>query len=85
MADPEKKGSSGWMSCIKPPKPGKVRKLKEESFIRKGKGRLRVVIENGRDRLETIINGSLKSVGEMAEMLGVEVAEGKNRGSHRRG
>ncbi|WP_456394808.1 hypothetical protein [Thermococcus sp.] len=59
--------------------------MKEESFIRKGKGRLRVVIENGRDRLETIINGSLKSVGEMAEMLGVEVAEGKNRGSHRRG
>ena len=35
------------------------------------------VIENGRDRLETIINGSLKSVGEMAEMLGVEAAEGK--------
>ncbi|GAB6101170.1 hypothetical protein JCM16138_03930 [Thermococcus atlanticus] len=51
--------------------------MKEESFIREGKGRLRVVIENGRNRLETIINGSLKSVGEMAEMLGVEVAEGK--------
>ncbi len=65
------------MSCIKPPEPEKVRKLKEESFIREGKGRLRVVIENGRNRLETIINGSLKSVGEMAEMLGVEVAEGK--------
>jgi len=54
-----------------------VRKLKEESFIREGKGRLRVVIENGKDRLETIINGSLKSVGEMAEMLGVKAAEGK--------
>ncbi len=54
-----------------------MRKLKEESFIREGKGRLRVVIENGKDRLETIINGSLKSVGEMAEMLGVKAAEGK--------
>ncbi len=65
------------MSCIRPPDPEKVGKLKEESFIREGKGRLKVVVESGGDRIETTINGSLKSVGEIAEMLGVEARDGK--------
>ncbi|NJE05184.1 hypothetical protein E3E36_03295 [Thermococcus sp. M36] len=65
------------MSCIKPPEPEKVRKLKEESFIREGKGRLRVVIESEGERIETTMNGSLKSVSEIAEMLGVEARDGK--------
>ncbi|WP_258083791.1 hypothetical protein [Thermococcus thermotolerans] len=65
------------MSCIKPPEPEKVRKLKEESFIREGKGRLRVVIESEEERIETTMNGSLKSIDEMAEMLGVDPKNGK--------
>jgi len=51
--------------------------LKEESFIREGKGKLKVVIESEGERIETTINGSLKSVDEMAEMLGVEVRDGR--------
>ncbi|ASJ05923.1 hypothetical protein [Thermococcus pacificus] len=65
------------MPCIKPPQPEKVKELKEESFIREGKGKLRVVIESENERLETTISGSLKSVDEIAEMLGVEAKEGK--------
>ncbi|WP_010480129.1 hypothetical protein [Thermococcus zilligii] len=60
------------MPCIKPPQPEDVRELREESFIRGGKGKLRVVIESGNERLETVISGSLKSVEEVAGMLGVE-------------
>ena len=51
--------------------------MKEESFIREGKGKLKVVIESKGERIETTINGSLKSVDEMAEMLGVEVKDGR--------
>ena len=51
--------------------------MKEESFIREGKGKLKVVIESEGERIETTINGSLKSVDEMAEMLGVEVRDGR--------
>lgn len=51
--------------------------MKEESFIREGKGKLKVVIESEGERIETTINGSLKSVDEMAEMLGVEVKDGR--------
>ncbi|ASJ13118.1 hypothetical protein [Thermococcus thioreducens] len=65
------------MSCIKPPEPGKVRDLREESFIREGKGKLRVVIESEGERIEATMNGSLKSVSEIAEMLGVEVQNGR--------
>jgi len=49
--------------------------MKEESFIRAGKGKLKVKIE-GEENLETTINGSLKSVEEVARMLGVEVKDG---------
>nr|WP_238515751.1 hypothetical protein [Thermococcus sp. 4557] len=52
-------------------------KLKEESFIREGKGRLKVVIESEGETLETTVKGSLKSVKEIAEMLGVEAKEGR--------
>ncbi|ASJ07832.1 hypothetical protein A3L11_00760 [Thermococcus siculi] len=65
------------MPCIKPPQPEKVSGMKEESFIREGKGRVRVVIESEGETLETTMNGSLKSVEEIAEMLGVEPADGK--------
>ncbi|ASJ14830.1 hypothetical protein A3L10_06645 [Thermococcus radiotolerans] len=65
------------MPCIKPPQPERVKDLKEESFIREGKGKLKVVIESEGERIETTINGSLKSVDEMAEMLGVEVRDGR--------
>ncbi|WP_343232476.1 hypothetical protein [Thermococcus sp. 5-4] len=54
-----------------------MKDLKEESFIREGKGRLKVVVESEGERIETTINGSLKSVDEMAEMLGVEVRDGR--------
>ncbi|WP_335755149.1 hypothetical protein [Thermococcus radiotolerans] len=54
-----------------------MKDLKEESFIREGKGKLKVVIESEGERIETTINGSLKSVDEMAEMLGVEVRDGR--------
>lgn len=64
------------MPCIRPPQPEKVRGLKEESFIRNGKGKLRVTIE-GSETLETTMSGRLKSVEEVAEMLGVEVKDGK--------
>ncbi|WP_370519650.1 hypothetical protein [Thermococcus sp. JdF3] len=52
-------------------------KLKEESFIREGKGRLKVVIESEGEKLETTVKGSLKSVEEIAEMLGVEARDGR--------
>jgi hypothetical protein len=52
-------------------------RLKEESFIREGKGILRVVIESEGERIETTMSGSLKSVDEMAEMLGVEARDGR--------
>ncbi|AEK73698.1 hypothetical protein GQS_09020 [Thermococcus sp. 4557] len=51
--------------------------MKEESFIREGKGRLKVVIESEGETLETTVKGSLKSVKEIAEMLGVEAKEGR--------
>lgn len=65
------------MPCIKAPNPDTVRDLNEESFIREGKGRLKIVVESEGEKIETTISGSLKSVDEMAEMLGVEVKEGK--------
>ncbi|ASJ05171.1 MULTISPECIES: hypothetical protein [Thermococcus] len=65
------------MPCIKPPQPEKVRDLKEESFIREGKGRLRVLIESEGEKIETSMSGSLKSVDEIAEMLGVEARDGR--------
>ncbi|BAD84313.1 hypothetical protein TK0124 [Thermococcus kodakarensis KOD1] len=64
------------MPCIHPPTPEKVKDMKEESFIREGKGKLKVTIE-GEETLETTMNGSLKSVEEVAEMLGVEAKDGK--------
>lgn len=51
--------------------------MKEESFIREGKGRLKVVIESEGETLETTVKGSLKSVEEIAEMLGVEAKDGR--------
>ncbi|NJE09416.1 hypothetical protein E3E25_00505 [Thermococcus sp. MAR1] len=65
------------MPCIRPPQPERVKNLKEESFIREGKGKLKVVIESEGERIETTINGSLKSVEKIAEMLGVEVQNGR--------
>ncbi|ASI98885.1 hypothetical protein [Thermococcus celer] len=65
------------MPCIKAPNPDTVRDLNEESFIREGKGRLKIIVESEGEKIETTISGSLKSVDEMAEMLGVEVKEGK--------
>jgi hypothetical protein len=64
------------MPCIHPPTPEKVKEMKEESFIREGKGKLKVTIE-GEEKLETTMSGSLKSVGEVAKMLGVEAKDGK--------
>ena len=64
------------MPCIHPATPEKVKEMKEESFIREGKGKLRVTIE-GQEKLETTMSGSLKSVEEIAEMLGVQAKDGK--------
>ena len=64
------------MPCIHPPSPDKVRNMKEESFIKEGKGKLKVTIE-GSETLETTMSGRLKSVEEVAEMLGVEAKNGK--------
>lgn len=64
------------MPCVNPPNPEKVKDMKEESFIREGKGKLKVTIE-GEETLETTMSGSLKSVEEVAEMLGVEAKDGK--------
>ena len=65
------------MTCIKPPHPERVKELKEESFIREGKGKLKVVIESEGETLETTMSGSLKGVEEIAEMLGVEAENGR--------
>lgn len=65
------------MPCIQPPQPEKVKELKEESFIREGKGKIKVVIESEGETLETTMSGSLKSVNEIAEMLGVEAEDGR--------
>ncbi|ASJ03795.1 hypothetical protein A3L09_09930 [Thermococcus profundus] len=65
------------MPCIKPPQPESVKDMKEESFIREGKGKLKITIESEGETLETTMSGSLKSVEEVAEMLGVEANEGK--------
>ncbi|MBP1911066.1 hypothetical protein [Thermococcus stetteri] len=64
------------MPCIHLPRPEKVKDMKEESFIREGKGKLKVTIE-GEETLETTMSGSLKSVEEVAKMLGVEAKDGK--------
>ena len=64
------------MPCIHPPRPEKVKEMTEESFIREGKGKLKVTIE-GSEILETTMSGSLKSVEEVAEMLGVDVENGR--------
>ncbi|WP_456420943.1 hypothetical protein [Thermococcus sp.] len=64
------------MPCVQPANPDRVKELKEESFIREGKGKLRVTIE-GQEKLETTMSGSLKSVEEIAEMLGVQAKDGK--------
>lgn len=64
------------MPCVNPPNPEKMKEMKEESFIREGKGKLKVTIE-GEETLETTMSGSLKSVEEVAEMLGVEAKDGK--------
>ena len=63
------------MPCVHPP--DKVENVNEESFIRKGGGKLRVRIENEGETLETTMSGSLKSVEEIAGMLGVEAEDGK--------
>ena len=60
------------MPCVHPPQPEKVKEMKEESFIREGKGKVKVTIESEGERLETTMSGSLKSVDEIAEILGVE-------------
>jgi len=65
------------MPCVHPPQPEKVKEMAEESFIREGKGKLKVIIEEEGETLETTINGSLKSVEEIAEMLGVEAKDGR--------
>ncbi|WP_457751143.1 hypothetical protein [Thermococcus sp.] len=65
------------MPCVHPPEPEKVKEMAEESFIREGKGKLKVIIEGKDETLETTINGSLKSVEEIAEMLGVEAKDGR--------
>lgn len=64
------------MPCIQPPSSEKVKEMKEESFIREGKGKLKVMIE-GQEKLETTMSGSLKSVEEIAEMLGVQAEDGR--------
>ncbi|NPA47320.1 MAG: hypothetical protein GXO14_01580 [Thermococci archaeon] len=64
------------MPCVRPADSEKVKGMKEESFIREGRGKLRVKID-GEESLETTINGRLKSVEEIADMLGVEAENGK--------
>ncbi len=65
------------MPCIHPPQPETVREMSEESFIRKGKGKLKVSIESEGESLETTMDGSLKDVEEIAGMLGVKVEDGR--------
>jgi len=65
------------MPCIKPAQPENVNGINEETLIREGKGRLKVMVESGGEALETTMSGSLKSVEEIAEMLGVEAKDGK--------
>ncbi|WP_297488829.1 hypothetical protein [Thermococcus sp.] len=65
------------MPCIKPAQPENVKGINEETFIREGKGKLKVMVESGDETMETTMNGSLKSVEEIAEMLGVEARDGK--------
>ncbi len=65
------------MPCIKPAQPENVKGINEETFIREGKGKLKVMVESGDETLETTMSGSLKSVEEIAEMLGVEARDGK--------
>ena len=60
------------MPCVHPPQPEKVKEMKEESFIREGKGKVKVTIESEGETIETTMSGSLKSVDEIAEILGVE-------------
>ena len=64
------------MPCVQPANPERVKELKEESFIREGKGKLKVTIE-GQEKLETTMSGSLKSVEEVARILGIEAKDGK--------
>ncbi|WP_456365911.1 hypothetical protein [Thermococcus sp.] len=65
------------MPCIKPAQPENVKGINEETFIREGKGELKVMVENSDETMETTMSGSLKSVEEIAEMLGVEAREGR--------
>ncbi len=51
--------------------------MKEESFIREGKGRVRGIIESEGERRETTMSGSLKNVNEIAKMLGVTAENGR--------
>jgi len=64
------------MPCIHPPRKDKVKEIKEESFIKEGRGKLKVTIE-GEEKLETVINGSLKDVEDVADMLGVDLSDGR--------
>ncbi len=64
------------MPCVHPPQPEKVKEMNEESFIREGKGKVKVTIESEGESIETTMSGSLKSVGEIAEILGVEAENG---------
>ncbi len=64
------------MPCVRPPQPEKVKEMKEESFIREGKGKVKVTIESEGETIETTMSGSLKSVNEIAEMLGAEAENG---------
>ncbi|NJF25451.1 hypothetical protein E3E29_07340 [Thermococcus sp. Bubb.Bath] len=60
------------MPCIHPPVKDSVEGINEESFIKKDGGKLRVRIFGDEGPLETTMEGSLKSVEEIAGMLGVE-------------
>ncbi len=64
------------MPCVRPPQPEKVKEMKEESFIREGKGKVKVTIESEGETIETTMSGSLKSVNEIAEMLGAKAENG---------
>jgi hypothetical protein len=65
------------MPCIHPPVKDAVEGINEESFIQKDGGRLRVRIFGGEESLETTVDGSLRSVEEVAEILGIDVVNGR--------
>jgi hypothetical protein len=65
------------MPCIHPPVKDDIEGINEESFLQNGGGKLHVLVKRDGEVLETTMEGSLKSVEEIADILGVEVMDGR--------